>query len=139
MPPLAKAPLGDGTLVAIDAGTAAKADAGRSNLRSNVRLDCPTFCRDDQDTCYIPSYDAKGDWISTQARGVGKRKRPPTPDMRLRLKTYIPSPVISSRPGTSRAFQGVLCCWEETRLFGRQEVRPLCQGISVPVRTSTGD
>ena len=37
------------------------------HLRSNVRLDCPVYCKDTENTCYIPSYDAKGDWISTQA------------------------------------------------------------------------
>ena len=31
-------------------------------------MKCPVYCKDDQDYCYIPSYDAKGNWIKTTVR-----------------------------------------------------------------------
>ena len=34
-------------------------------LRTNEPMKCPVFCTDEQDYCYIPSFDTKGNWIST--------------------------------------------------------------------------
>jgi len=31
----------------------------------NEPISCPLYCADDEDYCYIPSYDAKGNWIRT--------------------------------------------------------------------------
>ncbi|CAJ1413767.1 unnamed protein product, partial [Effrenium voratum] len=32
----------------------------------NTRYTCPVYCKDNEDYCYVPSYDAQGDWISTK-------------------------------------------------------------------------
>ncbi|CAL1131607.1 unnamed protein product, partial [Cladocopium goreaui] len=39
---------------------------------SNEQMKCPVYCTDEQDYCYIPSYDAKGNWISTTEECVPK-------------------------------------------------------------------
>eukprot|EP00913_Durusdinium_trenchii_P001837 g1703.t1 len=31
---------------------------------SGQKMNCPVYCKDNEDYCYIPSYDARGDWIS---------------------------------------------------------------------------
>ena len=33
--------------------------------RLKEALSCPLYCSDSEDYCYIPSYDAKGNWIKT--------------------------------------------------------------------------
>ena len=46
-----------------------------SVLRTNEPMKCPVYCTDKQDYCYIPSFDTKGNWISTtvgpHAYGLG--------------------------------------------------------------------
>eukprot|EP00913_Durusdinium_trenchii_P032278 g30223.t1 len=34
---------------------------------SGQKMNCPVYCQDNEDYCYIPSYDARGDWISFTA------------------------------------------------------------------------
>jgi len=36
-------------------------------LRLNEPMQCPVFCSEQQDYCYIPSFDAKGEWLTTTA------------------------------------------------------------------------
>lgn len=37
---------------------------------TNMKMSCPVYCKEDQDYCYIPSFDAKGDWVRTQEECV---------------------------------------------------------------------
>eukprot|EP00439_Symbiodinium_sp_Y106_P035275 s3413_g4.t1 len=39
---------------------------------SNSTMRCPVYCTDEQDYCYSPSYDARGNWLSTEETCVAK-------------------------------------------------------------------
>ncbi|CAL1157753.1 unnamed protein product [Cladocopium goreaui] len=39
---------------------------------TNEPMKCPVYCTDKQDYCYIPSFDTKGNWISTTEECVPK-------------------------------------------------------------------
>jgi hypothetical protein len=43
------------------------------NLRSNKKFTCPVVCAENEQYCFIPSYDAKGNWISTAVSPGGSR------------------------------------------------------------------
>jgi len=38
----------------------------------NEPMQCPVFCSEQQDYCYIPSFDAKGEWLTTTEECVPK-------------------------------------------------------------------
>eukprot|EP00439_Symbiodinium_sp_Y106_P010195 s248_g1.t1 len=39
---------------------------------TNSTMRCPVYCTDNEDTCYSPSFDASGNWVSTEESCVAK-------------------------------------------------------------------